>query len=88
MCCIKKESHDRVYKLLKDNANDLKTLAQKVFEYDTLNCNYFFLIVDDEICYVLEGKPELIKKNIVRSSYDEKKEEKEEEETNNKGINL
>ena len=30
----------------------------------------------------------MIKKNTVRSSYDEKKEEKEEEETNNKGINL
>ena len=36
-----KESHDRVYKILEKNANDLKSLAQKVFEYDTLNCNIF-----------------------------------------------
>jgi len=34
-------------------------------------------LVDEEICNVLEGKPELIKKNIVRPSYDEKKDEEE-----------
>jgi ATP-dependent metalloprotease len=35
---ILKESHDRVYNLLKENANELKNIAQKVFQYDTLNC--------------------------------------------------
>lgn len=34
---ILKESHDRVYNLLKKDANELKTLAQKVFQYDTLH---------------------------------------------------
>ncbi len=34
---ILKESHDRVYNLLKNEANDLKNLAQAVFQYDTLS---------------------------------------------------
>jgi ATP-dependent metalloprotease len=34
---ILKESHDRVYDLLNKNANDLKNIAQAVFQYDTLN---------------------------------------------------
>ncbi len=33
---ILKESHDRVYTLLKKDANDLKNLAQSVFMYDTI----------------------------------------------------
>lgn len=33
---ILKESHDRVYEMLKNEANDLKGLAQKVFQHDTL----------------------------------------------------
>jgi ATP-dependent metalloprotease len=34
---ILKESHDRVYNLLKTEANDLKNLAQSVFQFDTLS---------------------------------------------------
>lgn len=37
---ILKESHDRVYNLLKDNAHDIKSLAQKLFQYDTLLGNF------------------------------------------------
>ena len=35
---ILKESHDRVYELLERDADDLKKLAQGVFQYDTLDC--------------------------------------------------
>jgi len=79
---ILQESHDRVYTLLKENANDLKALAQKVYEYDTLNY--------EEICAVLEGKPELIKKSVVREEFkedkkdDSKKENAEKKEENKK----
>ena len=38
---ILKESHDRVYELLKTDADDLKKLAQGVFQYDTLDCINF-----------------------------------------------
>jgi ATP-dependent metalloprotease len=38
---ILKESHDRVYSLLKKDANELKNIAQTVFQYDTLNCNVY-----------------------------------------------
>lgn len=41
---ILKESHDRVFELLKKDANDLKNLAQSVFQYDTLTSkDYFYL---------------------------------------------
>jgi ATP-dependent metalloprotease len=58
---ILKESHDRVYNLLKKEANDLKILAQSVFVHDTLNI--------DEIEAVLEGRPEMIKRPKIRESY-------------------
>jgi len=35
---ILKESHDRVYESLKESAVELKNLAQKLYQYDTLNC--------------------------------------------------
>lgn len=34
---ILRDSHDRVYNVLKEHANDLKNISQKVFQYDTLN---------------------------------------------------
>ena len=40
---ILKESHDRVYETLKKDANELKNIAQKVFQYDTLNCIIFLI---------------------------------------------
>jgi ATP-dependent metalloprotease len=42
---ILKESHDRVYDLLNKNANDLKNIAQAVFQYDTLNGKDFNLFL-------------------------------------------
>jgi ATP-dependent metalloprotease len=36
---VLKESHDRVFKLLSENAHELKSIAQNVFQFDTLNCN-------------------------------------------------
>jgi ATP-dependent metalloprotease len=41
---ILKDSHDRVYKTLEDNAGELKNIAQCVFQHDTLNCNILFNI--------------------------------------------
>jgi ATP-dependent metalloprotease len=41
---ILKESHDRVYELLRQDAADLKNLAQGVFQHDTLDCNIIILI--------------------------------------------
>jgi ATP-dependent metalloprotease len=38
---ILKESHDRVYDLLQRDADDLKHLAQGVFQHDTLECKIF-----------------------------------------------
>lgn len=40
---ILKESHDRVFDLLKRDANDLKNLAQAVFKFDTLNSKFKLL---------------------------------------------
>lgn len=41
---ILKESHDRVFELLKKDANDLKNLAQSVFQYDTLTSKKYFIL--------------------------------------------
>lgn len=41
---ILKDSHDRVYKLLQQDADGLKNLAQGVFQYDTLDCINIFII--------------------------------------------
>ena len=40
---ILKDSHDRVFNILKTHANDLKNISQKVFQYDTLTSNLFYL---------------------------------------------
>jgi ATP-dependent metalloprotease len=40
---ILKDSHDRVYKSLEDNAGELKNIAQSVFQHDTLNCKHNFI---------------------------------------------
>jgi ATP-dependent Zn protease len=45
---VLKDSHDRVENMIKTNSNDIKNLAQKLFQYDTLSVN--------EIEDILEGK--------------------------------
>ncbi len=35
-----KESHDRVYEQLNNNANELKALSQQVYKYNTLECKF------------------------------------------------
>lgn len=42
---ILKDSHDRVFNLLKTHANDLKNISQKVFQYDTLTSNLFIFYI-------------------------------------------
>jgi ATP-dependent metalloprotease len=41
---ILKDSHDRVFNLLKQHANDLKNISQKVFQYDTLTSKLIFML--------------------------------------------
>ena len=42
---ILKDSHDRVFNLLKTHANDLKNISQKVFQYDTLTSKLFIFYI-------------------------------------------
>jgi ATP-dependent metalloprotease len=42
---ILKDSHDRVFNLLKSHADDLKNISQKVFQYDTLTSKFIIFLL-------------------------------------------
>lgn len=61
---ILNESHGRVYKMLLNNADELKSLAQQCYIHDTLEF--------DDIQNSIEGRISLIKASKVREGYVEK----------------
>ncbi len=61
---ILKESHDRVYKLLYNNADELKSLAEQCYIHDTLEF--------EEIQGAIEGKLHMIKAKKVREPLKDK----------------
>jgi ATP-dependent metalloprotease len=67
---ILKQSHDRVFQSLKESANELKNLAQKLYQYDTLNF--------DDLEAAIEGRFDDIKKPLIREEFNEEKENKSE----------
>ena len=68
---ILKESHDRVYNSLNESANELKNLAQKLYQYDNLNCKYcsFIYFIVDEIEASIEGRFSDITRDVVRDEF-------------------
>jgi ATP-dependent metalloprotease len=63
---ILKDSHDRVYQSLKESANELKNISQKLYQYDTLNY--------DELEAAIEGRFSDIKRDLVREEFTEEEE--------------